>query len=138
MQTGRLQVRQADMLSLPWQKEEFDLAYHQGVLEHFSDEQIVQALQEQARVARWVILDVPNHRHTHQPFGDERLLRPSHWSQLIREAHLEVVTELGRDFHRGIFFLPHAFFSRYALEKWPWFGRRFGVNSIFVCRSLWE
>jgi hypothetical protein len=62
------------MLALPWQKREFDLAYHQGVLEHFPDEQIVQALREQAHVAEWVIFDVPNHRCSDRPFGDERLL----------------------------------------------------------------
>lgn len=135
---GRLEVQQADMLALPWQERAFDLAYHQGVLEHFPDEQIVQALREQARVARWVIFDVPNHRHGDRPFGDERLLPPSHWRQLLKEADLEVVTELGRDFHRWLYFLPYAFFSRYGLEKWPWFGRRFAVSSIFVCRPFQE
>ena len=88
---GRLEVQQADMLALPWQKREFDLAYHQGVLEHFADEQILQALREQARVAEWVIFDVPNHRLGNRPFGDERLLSPSYWRRLIHQAGLEVV-----------------------------------------------
>lgn len=97
---GRLEVQQADMLALPWQAREFDLVYHQGVLEHFPDEQIVQALKEQARVARWVIFDVPNHRHDDRPFGDERLLPCSHWRNLLNQASLELVEEIGRDFHR--------------------------------------
>jgi SAM-dependent methyltransferase len=135
---GWLEVRQADMLALPWQEGEFDLAYHQGVLEHFPDEQIVQALREQARVARWVIVDVPNHRHGDRPFGDERLLPPSYWRQLLKEADLELVTELGRDFQRWLYVLPYAFFSHYSLDKWPWFSRWFGANSIFVCRASQE
>ena len=132
---GRLVVQQADMLALPWQKREFDMAYHQGVLEHFSDKHIVQALREQVCVVEWVIFDVPNHRHGDRPFGDERLLSPSYWRRLIKQAGLEIVGERGRDFHRWLYVLPFAVFSHQALEKWPWFGRWFGVNSIFVCRS---
>jgi len=136
IRSGRLEVRQADMLALPWQQQDFDLAYHQGVLEHFPDEQIVQALREQARVARWVIFDVPNHRLMVRPFGDERLLPPLHWRQLIKQSDLEIVTELGRDFHRWLYMLPFAFFSRFSLERWKWFSRWLGTNSLFVCRSV--
>jgi len=135
---GRLVVQQADMLALPWQNKEFDLAYHQGVLEHFPDEHIVQALREQGRVAEWVIFDVPNHRHGDRPFGNERLLPPTHWRHLIKQAGLELVEERGRDFHRWLYVLPFAVFSHRALEKWPWFGRWLGINSIFVCRSSRE
>ncbi|MBW1929015.1 MAG: class I SAM-dependent methyltransferase [Deltaproteobacteria bacterium] len=135
IRTGRLEAIQANMLALPWRKREFDLTYHQGVLEHFPDEHIVQALREQGRVAEWVIFDVPNHRYGDRPFGDERLLSPSYWRGLINQAGLEVVDERGRDFHRWLYLLPFAFFSHRALEKWPWFGRRFGISSIFVCRS---
>lgn len=135
---GRLEVRRADMLVLPWQEREFDLAYHQGVLEHFPDEQIVQALREQARVAHWVIFDVPNQRYGEQPFGDERLLPSRDWRRLIKLAGLELVAEFGRDFQRWLYVLPHVFFSHYGFEKWPWFSQWFGVNSIFVCRPSQE
>ncbi|MEM3433166.1 MAG: class I SAM-dependent methyltransferase [Candidatus Methanomethyliaceae archaeon] len=135
IQMGRLEVRRSDMLALPWQAREFDLAYSQGVLEHFPDEQIVQALREQARVARWIIFDVPNHRLGARPFGDERLLSPSHWWGLLNQAGLELVDRVGRDFHRGLYVFPFALFSRQGLVKCPWFSRWFGTNSIFVCRS---
>jgi len=122
------------MLALPWQKREFDLAYHQGVLEHFPDEQIVQALREQARVARWIIFDVPNHRLSAGPFGNERLLSPSHWRGSLNQAGLELVDEIGRGFQRWLYVLPFALFSHWGLMKCPWFGRWFGTSSIFVCR----
>lgn len=131
---GRLEVRRADMLALPWQHCEFDAAYHQGVLEHFSDKHIIQALQEQARVAKWVIFDVPNHRLRTKHFGDERLLSPNHWRRLIYQSGLEIVNHVGRDFSRWMYFLPFAFFSRESLAKFPWFGRYFGVNSIWICK----
>ncbi|GIV88351.1 MAG: hypothetical protein KatS3mg087_2128 [Patescibacteria group bacterium] len=136
IRSGRLEILQADMLALPWQQQDFDLAYHQGVLEHFPDEQIVQALREQARVARWVIFDVPNHRMRVRHFGDERLLPPLHWRQLIKQSDLEIVTELGGDFHRWIYVLPFAFFSHFSVQRLTWFSRWLGTTSIFVCRSV--
>lgn len=132
---GQLAIQTADMFCLPWAEKHFDLVYHQGVLEHFPDDRIVAALREQARVAHLVAFDVPNNRDTTQPFGDERLLTVQHWRKLIRAAGLDVIEERGRDFHRSLYWLPYALFSRRALERMPWFGRRYAVNSIFVCRS---
>lgn len=131
----RLTVEQADMFQLPWPDESFDVAYHQGVLEHFPDDQIVAALREQARVARFVLFDVPNHRYPDRPFGDERLLPISRWRALIRAAGLTVVEERGREYPHWLYFLPHALFTRRALDAVPWFSRRFAVSSIFLCRS---
>lgn len=131
----RITFEQADMFQLPWPDESFDVAYHQGVLEHFPDDQIVSALREQARVARFVLFDVPNHRYPDRPFGDERLLPISRWRALIRAAGLTVVEERGREYPHWLYFLPHAFFTRRALDAVPWFSRRFAVSSIFLCRS---
>ena len=131
----RLSVRQADMFKLPWADKTFDSTYHQGVLEHFSDDQIIAALREQARVARYVVFDVPNHRFGVQPFGDERLLSPRHWRRLIQRAELELLDERGSAFPRRLYWLPYALISHRALEVLPYFGRRFGICSIFVCRS---
>lgn len=133
---GQLRVQTADMFCLPWTERHFDLAFHQGVLEHFPDGSIIAALREQARIARLVVFDVPNHRYRGQPFGDERLLPIRHWRRLIRAAGLEIIDERGRDFHRWLYLLPNALFSHRALDTMPWFVRRFAISSIFVCRSL--
>ncbi len=131
----RLSVQQADMFQFPWAGKTFDVAFHQGVLEHFPDEEIVAALREQARVARFVLFDVPNHRYGAHPFGDERLHPIRHWRELIRNAGMELVDERGRDFHHWLYCLPHALFSHRALDSLPWFSRQFAVSSIFLCRS---
>ncbi len=136
IRSGRLEMQVADMFSLPWREREYDLAYHQGVLEHFSDDRIVQALSEQRRVAKRLIFDVPNSRYGAHPYGDERLMKPSHWRRLIERSGWTVVQELGRDFDPWLCILPYLFFSRTALERLPWFGRRFAVSSIFVCESV--
>jgi len=136
IRTGQLHLRQADMFELPWEDKAFDVIYHQGVLEHFGDRQIIAALAEQARLAPLVVFDVPNHRYGAQPFGNERLLSNRHWKKLIESAGLEVLDRRGRDFHHRLYCLPHALFSHRALDTLPWFVRRFAVSSIFVCRSI--
>jgi SAM-dependent methyltransferase len=135
LRRGRLEVLQADMFALPWGDCRFDLAFHQGVLEHFQDEQIVAALREQRRVARMLLFDVPNHRYPERPYGDERLLSPSHWRRLIQQAGWHVNDVIGRDFNQFWFLLPHFLFTRRALEHAPWFSRNLGISSIFVCSS---
>jgi SAM-dependent methyltransferase len=135
LEQERLTVQQADMFQFPWIAKTYDVAYHQGVLEHFPDEQIVAALREQSRVARFVLFDVPNHRYGSQPYGDERLLPTRHWRKLIRDSGMDLVDERGRDFHHWLYCLPHALFSHRALDRFPWFSRHFAVSSIFLCRS---
>jgi SAM-dependent methyltransferase len=135
IRSRNLEVLLGDMFALPWDGQEFDLIYHQGVLEHFEDEQIVKALTEQRRVASRLIFDVPNARYPSHPYGNERLLRPSHWRKLLQQAGWELSRELGRDFHPGLYALPYLLFSRTALEKVPWFSKYLAVSSIFVCRE---
>jgi len=135
IRTGRMCIEQADMFDMPWEDKSFDVVYHQGVFEHFPDEQIVAALREQERVARLIVFDVPNHRCGARPFGNERLLPVRHWRRLIEAAGLESVDERGRDFHHWLYCLPHALFSHFALDRIPWFVRHFAASSIFVCRG---
>ena len=134
VRSGRLTVRRANMLALPWTTPAFELVYHQGVLEHFPDEQIVQALQQQARVARWVIFDVPNIRYGARPYGDERLLPVAHWRRLIERAGLNLANVLGRGYKGWTSVLPYGLFSRRGLEWFPAGVRALAQVSIFVCR----
>ena len=68
--SGKFTVLNGDMFTLPLQTKSFALVYHQGVLEHFSDQDIILALKENGRVAELVIFDVPNSRSKLQDFGD--------------------------------------------------------------------
>lgn len=135
LHSEQLEFQQADMRVLPWANRQFDIAYHQGVLEHCSDDVIVEALQEQRRVARWIIFDVPNIKYGAQPFGDERLLRVSHWRRLIARSGLTAERVLGRGFPRWAHVLPYAFFTREGVQRFPGITERLGASSIFVCRS---
>lgn len=80
--------RVADTFQLPYSDNTFDLIFHQGLLEHFSDSDIRRMLAEQLRVARRVILSVPNHWYPRRDFGDERLMDKRCWEKILSSFKL--------------------------------------------------
>ncbi|MBD3295925.1 MAG: methyltransferase domain-containing protein [Candidatus Omnitrophica bacterium] len=80
---GEVDFIRADAFKLPFADKEFDIAFSQGVLEHFDDEDIVKLLKEQCRVAGCVFLSVPNNFYNHRDFGDERLLSKAEWEKIL-------------------------------------------------------
>jgi SAM-dependent methyltransferase len=75
----------------------FDAIVHSGVMEHFSDEQIVASLREQKAVSKKLVFKIPNGRNTlnSSHFGNERFLPDAHWVKLIRQAGYEKVKVYG-------------------------------------------
>jgi trans-aconitate methyltransferase len=129
------QIFKTDMRNIDVEDSAYSVALHQGLLEHFSDEEIVDALREQGRVADYVVFDVPNNRDNEQHYGDERFLSLSHWTSLMNEAGLELVEYQGRMPPRWTYFMPHAF----HLNKGGVFsliGKKFGRAYIFVARKM--
>lgn len=63
----------------------FDACYSQGLLEHFSDDQIISLLAEQLATAPLVIFSVPSENYPRQEFGDERNLPLAHWFGLMEQ-----------------------------------------------------
>lgn len=82
---GNIKFRKADAFNLPFKDKEFDLAFSQGVLEHFTNNEIVLILREQLRIAKHVFFSVPNNYYNHRDFGDERLMSRKMWEQIISE-----------------------------------------------------
>lgn len=122
---------QADMFRMGFGDKAFDVAFSQGVLEHYPDDDIVRALVGQRRIAHIVIIDVPNGRGKVGDYGDERLISPAQWRKLIQASGLTIVSESARGMSRWSESPP-------KLLGWledSWIARRFGENSIFVCRE---
>lgn len=119
-----------DMRQLPFLDHSIDVAYSQGVLEHYHDSGITDALREQGRVARIVVFDVPNRRHGPLRLrGDERLLPMRHYRALCEAAGLHVESIYGRRWIKGLRGLPDDLFY------WqPWLAKFGAQTSIFVCR----
>lgn len=120
-------------LSSFFRPKEFDTVCHSGVLEHFSDEQIIKSLLEHRKVSKRVIFNIPNNRSkiTPESFGDERLMSNEKWVKLIREAGYKSVKVYGGYdlLSPAYFLLPGVFFNRRLSFWWKWMSK----HSIFLC-----
>ena len=79
--SARFAAMDAFQLALP--DRAFDAVYSQGFFEHFSDDEIELLLAEQSRVARHIVISVPNRSYGVQDFGNERLLSRQEWEELL-------------------------------------------------------
>ncbi|MEP7002503.1 MAG: class I SAM-dependent methyltransferase [bacterium] len=73
-----------DAFALPFRRDSFAVAYSQGLMEHFSDDAIALLLREQLRVAKSVVFSVPSDHYPRQDLGNERLMSPDAWSEIVR------------------------------------------------------
>jgi len=123
---------QANSLDLKQFKDEFDVVFHQGFLEHFDDETIIKLLKEQAKIGRYIIFDVPNSRRRHkfQEFGNERFLSHKDWINLVKKAGLKVKYNTARRFSNW-----WKKFVPVIIQESEWFHRNFGESTILVCES---
>jgi ubiquinone/menaquinone biosynthesis C-methylase UbiE len=93
---GSVKFGRADAFTLPFGAKSFDAVFSQGVLEHFSDEDIVKLLREQLRVSKKVFFSVPNAFYNHRDFGNERLLGKRQWEKILSGFDIF----LSRDYYR--------------------------------------
>jgi ubiquinone/menaquinone biosynthesis C-methylase UbiE len=75
-----------DAFQLPFPDQSIDVSLSQGLMEHFSDEQIVALVREQVRVCRSVVFSVPSDRYPRQDVGNERLMPPTEWARIVAGA----------------------------------------------------
>lgn len=80
---GRVTFEVADAFKLPYPDQSFDLVFHQGLLEHFSDNDIHRLLGEQLRVAKQVVFSVPNKYYPRKDYGNERLMSQAEWERIL-------------------------------------------------------
>ena len=123
---------QADMFRLEFNDKAFDIALSQGVLEHYSDDDIVRALAEQKRITRAVVIDVPNGRGKVGDYGDERLISPEQWRKLIRTSRLTIISESARGMTQWSEYYPRIL----GWIEDSWIAHHLGENSIFVCKEV--
>lgn len=62
----------------------YHIVFSQGLLEHFSNEQIKQALEIMFKIGRIIIFSVPIDKFGHKSRGDERLLSDSFWRRMVQ------------------------------------------------------
>lgn len=91
----------ADMFRIPAGDKEFHLVYSCGVMEHFDPPEILRLLEEQKRVARYVLVDVPNDLCSNTSYGDERFYSDATWTEMMAQAGLSVEKVVNRGLDKG-------------------------------------
>lgn len=76
------------IFELNYGNNEFDVAFSNGVLEHFDDKKIILTLEEQMNISNVVIFGIPTRYFNKDEamYGDERYLSYSYWRNLIKKA----------------------------------------------------
>lgn len=118
--------KQGDILNLKYKKNSFDVSYSNGVLEHFSDDEIVETLKQQMNISKYVIFGIPStyFNMNEKMLGNERGLTLDEWKNLIHKADGKIVEQTSFHYYklyRRIFeikkwFKPKAFWL-FVIEK---------------------
>ena len=105
-----------------------DIIIHQGVLEHFSDEEIIKILKLQMASCEKVIFDVPNclRENLDDEGDDTRFETPEFWENIITESGFKF-KRFGRTYDYGNDLLPDKL-KRYDSDLM----KKVGRSSIFV------
>lgn len=118
--------KQGDILNLKYKKNSFDVSYSNGVLEHFSDDEIVETLKQQMNISKYVIFGIPStyFNMNEKMLGNERGLTLEEWKNLIHKADGKIVEQTSfhyyklykRIFEIKKWFKPKAFWL-FVIEK---------------------
>ena len=75
----------------------YSLAFSNGVLEHFNDDEIISIIKEQLRIANTVIVGIPTKyfESKEAKYGNERVLELSYWRDLIKFSGGKIIDEKG-------------------------------------------
>ncbi|HEU0014551.1 MAG TPA: class I SAM-dependent methyltransferase [Longimicrobium sp.] len=82
----RTQTVAGDGFRLPFRDASFGVGISQGLMEHFDDAQIAGLVGEQLRVCRSVVFSIPSDRYPRQDVGNERLMPPARWAEIVSAA----------------------------------------------------
>lgn len=83
------------ILDLNYHKEEFDVSFSNGVLEHFTDKEIITTLKKQMKIAKIVIVGIPTKYFDDKEamYGDERFLKIKYWREIIEKSGGKIIEE---------------------------------------------
>lgn len=83
------------ILKLNYKDKEFDVSFSNGVLEHFSDKEIIKTIKKQLKIANTVIVGIPTKYFDDNEamYGDERFLKLKFWREIISQAGGKIIEE---------------------------------------------
>lgn len=80
---ARIEVKEGDGFNLPYEADSFNMAFSQGLMEHYTNDEIGALLREQLRVAPVVVMCVPLKGCADIAKGDERMLTEEEWKRIL-------------------------------------------------------
>jgi len=78
-----IELKEGDAFNLPFENDSFNLAYSEGLVEHYEDDEVRAILREQLRVSPVVVMGVPLLGCRDIAFGDERWLTADEWDAIL-------------------------------------------------------
>ena len=86
---------QGDAFNIPYEDGTFSVTHSSGVLEHYSDEEIVKLINEQLRVSDVCVFSVPTAYFEKKMLGNERFLSRKKWREIISKSDATIIKETG-------------------------------------------
>ena len=87
----------SDIRNLNKLKSNFDVSFSHGVLEHYRDQKIIELINSQLAIAKFVLISVPSNffKSSQAINGDERFLDKKHWINLIQKTNGKLIESFG-------------------------------------------
>ena len=81
-----------DAFDMPryFREDSFDIAFSQGTMEHFDNEELERMLKAQLTVAKYVAFSVPSVNWPQEDFGNERKLAVEEWETMLKKSGFAV------------------------------------------------
>lgn len=93
----KINFKKESIFKLNYSSDYFDVAFSNGVLEHFQDDEIINIIKEQLKIAKITIVGIPTKyfESKEAKYGNERVLKLSYWRKLIKQSGGKIIQEVG-------------------------------------------
>jgi ubiquinone/menaquinone biosynthesis C-methylase UbiE len=81
--------------SIPYKDKFFSVTHSSGVMEHYSDIDIVKMINEQIRVSDYCVFSVPTKYFEKKMLGNERFMTRREWTNIINKSNACVIKKTG-------------------------------------------
>ena len=86
---------QGDIRNIPFKDKFFSVTHSSGVLEHYSDEEIIALINEQLRVSDICVFSVPTKYFDKKMLGNERFMTRKEWISIINKSNAKIIKKFG-------------------------------------------
>lgn len=102
-----------DLFNLDYPDNWFDLSFSHGVLEHFTENDLIKIINNQLKIAKILIFSVPTNyfKQTDKIYGDEHLLKIKEWEKIIGKTNGKIIEKFGYYFQNKIKALLYHLFK---------------------------